>query len=142
MASSEAFRFTFLRGSGFLHNLVGAWDLRADETGQWPSQKGFVIFEETTLVAVIERHEHMRRGIEATYSVEGNRILMTELRVDTAPEQGSLGEVEFEIDGDMLTMIWLSTQQTGQPPVDRFQRRAEPANRGPLTQGAVYTSRG
>jgi hypothetical protein len=38
-------KLTFLRGSGFLLSLVGVWDLMADESSQWPSQKGFLIFK-------------------------------------------------------------------------------------------------
>lgn len=137
MASPEAFKLTFLRGSGFLHSLVGAWDLMADETGQWSSQTGFLIFEETTMIAVIERNQDVRRGIEGIYSVEGKRIVIAELLVDTAPEQGALDEVEFEIDGDILTVKWRTPTQ-----VDQFRRRSQPANKGSLTQGAVYESRG
>ena len=125
MASPDEHKLTFLRGSGFLHSLVGAWDLIADESSQWPSQKGFLIFKETKIIAVIERNEDIRRGVEGTYSVEGNRIIITELLVDTAPERGTPGDVEFEIDGDMLTIKWLSTNQTRQTPnhVDKFRRR-------------------
>ena len=66
MAAPDDFRFTFLRGSGFLQSLVGEWDLMADTSGQWPAQKGFLIFDETKLIIVIERHAAMRRGIEGT----------------------------------------------------------------------------
>src|ERR1700745_4252914 len=104
MASPDDHKLTFLRGSGFLLSLVGVWDLIADEASPWPSQKGFLIFKETKIVAVIERNEDMRRGVEGTYAVEGNRIIMTELCVDTAPEQGALGDGEFEIAGDILTI--------------------------------------
>jgi hypothetical protein len=144
MASPDEFKLTFLRGSGFLHSLIGVWDLMADTSSQWPSQKGFLIFEETKIIAVIERNEEIRRGIEGTYSVEGNRIMMTELLVDTAPEQGALGDIEFEIDGDILTIKWLSTHQTRQTPnhVDTFRRRPQPVNKAVLTQGAIYESGG
>ncbi len=141
MTSPDQINLTFLRGSGFLANLVGAWDLMADTSGQWPSQKGFLIFEETKIVSVIERNEAIRRGVEGTYSVEDNRILITEVGVDTAPEQGALGDVEFELDGDMLTIKWLSTHQTCQRPnpIDQFRRRAEPrAGRRPKV--AIYES--
>jgi hypothetical protein len=76
--------------------------------------------------------------------VEGNRIILTELSVDTAPERGALGDVEFEIDGDMLTIKWLPTNQTRQTPdhVDKFRRRSHPVNRAVLTQGAIYESWG
>lgn len=133
MASPDEHKLTFLRGSGFLLSLVGVWDLVADESSQWPSQKGFLIFKETKIIAVIERHEAMRRGVEGTYTVEGNRIILTELLVDTAPERGALGDGEFAIDGDRLTITWLSTNPTCQPPhhVDTFRRRA------PLVDGAV-----
>ncbi len=73
MASSGTRPLTFLRGSGFLLSLVGTWDLMADEAGPWPAQKGFVIFKETKITAVIERQATMRRGLEGTYAVEGNR---------------------------------------------------------------------
>jgi hypothetical protein len=69
----------------------------------------------------------MRRGIEGTYAVEGKRIILTGLLIDTAPEQGALGDGEFAIDGDMLTITWLSTSQTCPTPhhVDTFRRRAQ-----------------
>jgi len=144
MASSDEFTFTFLRGSGFLISLVGAWDLMADESGQWPSQKGFLVFEQTKLIAVIERNKDIRRGIEGTYSVEGNRLIITDLSVDTAPEQGTPGEVEFALDGDVLTITWLSTNLTRQTlhRVDTFRRRSQPGDRGGLAQGAIYASWG
>jgi hypothetical protein len=123
MASPDERKLTFLRGSGFLLSLVGVWDLMADESGQWPSQKGFLIFKETKIIAVIERNEDMRRGVEGTYAVEGNRLVITGLSIDTAPEQGALGDGEFTIDGDILTITWLSTHQTCQTShhVDKFQ---------------------
>ena len=133
MASPDEHKLTFLRGSGFLLSLVGVWDLVADDSSQWPSQKGFLIFKETKIIAVIERHEAMRRGVEGTYAVEDNRIIITGLLIDTAPEQGALGDGEFAIDDDRLTITWLSTNPTCQPPhhVDTFRRRA------PLVDGAV-----
>ena len=142
MASPGGHTLTFLRGSGFLLSLVGAWDLIADEAGQWPSQKGFLIFKETKIIAVIERNEAMRRGIEGTYAVEGNRIIITGLFIDTAPEQGALGGGEFEIDGDMLTVTWLSADQTCQTPrrVDKFRRRTQPADGAVLPPVAIYES--
>ena len=144
MASPGEHTLTFLRGSGFLLSLVGVWDLMADESSLWPSQKGFLIFKETKITAVIERNEHMRRGIEATYAVEGNRIIITGLFIDTAPEQGVLGDGEFAIDGDMLTITWLSTHQTGQTPhhVDTFRRRAQLADGAVLPPVAIYESDG
>ena len=51
----------------------------ADASSPWPSQKGFLIFNETKIIAVIERHAAMRRGVEGTYAVEGNRIILTEI---------------------------------------------------------------
>ena len=122
MASPDEHKLTFLRGSGFLLRLVGVWDLMADESSQWPCQKGFLIFKETKIIAVIERNEAMRRGVEGTYSVEGHRIIITELFIDTAPEQGTLGDGEFEIDGDILTIKRLATNQTCPTPhhVDKF----------------------
>jgi hypothetical protein len=127
MASPDEHTLTFLRGAGFLHSLVGAWDLIADASSPWPSQKGFLIFKETKITAVIERNAAMRRGIEGTYAVEGNRLMLTGLLIDTAPEQGALGDGEFAIDGDMLTITWLSTHQTCPTPlhVDTFRRRAQ-----------------
>ena len=98
MASPDEHNLTFLRGSGFLLSLVGVWDLMADESSQWPSQKGFLIFKETKIIAVIERNEDMRRGVEGTYSVEGNRIIITGLLIDTAPERGAPGDGEFKIE--------------------------------------------
>ena len=142
MASPDEHHLTFLRGSGFLLSLIGVWDLMADESGQWPAQKGFLIFQETKIIAVIERNEDMRRGIEGTYAVEGNRIIITGLFIDTAPERGALGDGEFELDGDMLTIKWLSPTQTGQTPqhVDRFRRRAQVADGAVLPPVAIYES--
>ena len=142
MASPDEHTLTFLRGSGFLLSLVGAWDLMADESSPWPSQKGFVIFKETKIIAVIERNEKIRRGIEGTYAVEGNRILITGLLIDTAPEQGALGGGEFAIDGDILTITWLSTNQTYQTPqhVDTFRRRAQQDDGVVLPPVAIYES--
>ena len=126
MAPSGEHNLTFLRGTGFRHDLVGAWDLVDDASAQWPSQRGFLIFKETKIIAIIERNEHLRRGIEGTYAVEGNRIKVTDLTVDTAPQQGALDELEFEIAGDILTVKWASSDQTRQEPmhVDKFRRRA------------------
>ncbi len=142
MASPDEHNLTFLRGSGFLLSLVGVWDLIADESSPWPSQKGFLIFKETKIIAVIERNEDMRRGIEGTYAVEGNRILMTGLFIDTAPERGAPSDGEFEIDGDILTIKWLSTHQTCQTPhhVDTFRRRAQAGDEVVLPPVAIYES--
>jgi hypothetical protein len=128
MASPDEHTLTFLRGSGFLLSLVGVWDLMADASSPWPSQKGFLIFNETTITAVIDRHEKMRRGIEGTYAVEGNRLIFMKLMVDTAPDRGPVGEAEFTLAGDTLAIHWLSSDPTGQPPhhVDIFRRRAQP----------------
>jgi hypothetical protein len=142
MASPDEHTLTFLRGSGFVLSLVGVWDLVADPSSPRASQKGFLIFNETKIVAVLERHEGKRRGLEGTYAVEDNRIILTELSVDTAPEQGALGDGEFMIDGDTLTIKWLSTEPTGQRPaqVDTFRRRA-PFNDGAvLPPVAIYES--
>ena len=142
MASPDEHTLTFLRGSGFLLSLVGVWDLMADETSPWPSQKGVLIFKETKITSVIERNEAMRRGIEGTYAVEGNRLIITGLFIDTAPEQGALGDGEFELDGDMLTIKWLSTNPTCQTPqqVDTFRRRAQLADEVVLPPVAIYES--
>jgi len=142
MASPDEHKLTFLRGSGFLLRLVGVWDLMADASSQWPSQKGFLIFKETKITAVIERNAAMRRGVEGTYAVEGNRIIITELFIDTAPEQGALGDGEFELDGDLLTIKWLSTNQTYQTPphVDTFRRRAHLDDGAVLPPVAIYES--
>jgi hypothetical protein len=138
MAAPDEFKFTFLRGSGFLHSLVGEWDLMADESGQWPAQKGFLIFDETKLIIVIERHEAMRRGIEGTYSVEDDRIVMTKRLVDTAPEQGALGDMEFVLDGDILMIKWGTTKQ-----IDQFQRRLRPDDKPMLPPTvAIYEGGG
>jgi len=143
MASSDEHTLTFLRGSGFLLSLIGVWDLMADETGQWPSQRGFLLFKETKIIAVIERSKELRRGVEGTYAVEGNRLRMTERSIDTAPEQGALGDGEFEIDGDVLTIKWLWTPQTCQTPpqVDKFCRRVQYADGGVIpTPVAIYAT--
>jgi hypothetical protein len=142
MASPDERKLTFLRGSGFLLSLVGVWDLMADASSPWPSQKGFLIFKETKIIAVIERNETMRRGIEGTYAVEGNRIIITELFIDTAPERGQLGDGEFAIDGDILTITWLSAHQTCPTPqhVDTFRRRAQLSDGAVLPPVAIYES--
>ena len=142
MASPDEHKLTFLRGSGFLLRLVGVWDLMTDASSPWPSQKGFLIFKETKITAVIERNADMRRGIEGTYAVEGNRIILTGLFIDTAPEQGALGDGEFAIDGEMLTITWLSTNPTCQTPhhVDTFRRRAQPDDGVLLPPVAIYES--
>jgi hypothetical protein len=142
MASPDEHKLTFLRGSGFLLRLVGVWDLMADASSPWPSQKGFLIFKETKITAVIERNADMRRGIEGTYAVEGNRIILTGLFIDTAPEQGALGDGEFAIDGDMLTIKWLSTHPTCQTPhhVDTFRRRAQGDDGVVLPPVEIYES--
>jgi len=142
MASPDEHTLTFLRGSGFLLSIVGVWDLMADASSPWPSQKGFLIFKETKITAVIERNADMRRGIEGTYAVEGNRIILTGLFIDTAPEQGALGDGEFEINGDMLTITWLSTHPTCQTPqhVDTFRRRAQGDDGVVLPAVEIYES--
>lgn len=142
MASPDEHTLTFLRGSGFLHSLVGVWDLMADASSPWPSQKGFLIFKETKIIAVIERNEDLRRGIEGTYAVEGNRILITDLFIDTAPEQGAMGDGEFAIAGDMLTITWLSTPPTCPTPQhgDTFRRRAPLSDGAVLPPVAIYAS--
>jgi len=142
MASPDEHKLTFLRGSGFLLSLVGVWDLMADASSPWPSQKGFVIFQETKIIAVIERNEAMRRGIEGTYAVEGNRLIITRLFIDTAPERGALGYGEFAIDGDILTIKWLATNQMCQTPqhVDTFRRRAQGVDGVLLPPVAIYES--
>lgn len=142
MASPDEHTLTFLRGSGFLLSLVGVWDLIADAANPWPAQKGFLIFRETKIIAVIERHEGRRRGIEGTYTIEGNRIVLTRLLIDTAPEQGALDAGEFAIDGDLLTMTWLSMQPTGPTAhhVDTFRRRAQRADGVVLPPVAIYTT--
>jgi hypothetical protein len=129
MTSPSERKLTFLRGSGFLLSLVGVWDLMADASSQWPSQKGFLIFNETKITGVIERHEKMRRGIEGTYAVEGNRLIFTKLSIDTAPDQGPLSDAKFTLDGDNLTITWLSSNPMGQPSqhADTFRRRGQPS---------------
>jgi hypothetical protein len=142
MASPDEHKLTFLRGSGFLLSLVGAWDLLADASSPWPSQKGFFIFKETKIIAVIERNAELRRGLEGTYAVEGNRIIITKLLIDTAPEHGALGEGEFTMKGDILTIKWLPTHQTCQTPpqVDTFRRRAQLVDGAVLPPVAIYES--
>ena len=142
MASPDEHKRTFLRGSGFLLSLVGAWDLIADATSQWPLQRGFLLFKETKITAVIERNAEIRRGIEGAYAVEGNRLIITELCIDTAPEQCVPCDGEFALDGDILTITWLSTKQTGQTShhVDKFRRRAQLSDGVVLPPVAIYES--
>jgi len=127
MASPDEHKLTFLRGSGFLLSLVGVWDLMADASSPWPSQRGVLIFNETKITAVIERDKDTRRGIEGTYAVEGNRIMLTKVVIDTAPDQGMLGDGEFVIAGDILTITWRSPQPSGQAlaQIDTFRRRSQ-----------------
>jgi hypothetical protein len=101
-----------------------------------------LIFKETKITAVIERNETMRRGIEGTYTVEGNRLLITGLLIDTAPGRGAPSDGEFEIDGDMLTIKWLSTPQADSMPqhVDTFRRRAQGVDEVVLPPVAIYES--
>lgn len=142
MASPGEHTLTFLRGSGFLLSLVGVWDLMADASSQWPSQKGFLIFKETTIIAVIERHAERRRGIEGTYAVTGNRLQITGLLVDTAPQQGALGGGEFAIAGDLLTIKWRLMHPTcpTPPQVDTFRRRVQGSDGVVLPPVAIYES--
>lgn len=142
MATQDEQTLTFLRGSGFLLSLIGVWDLMADATGQWPTQRGFVIFKETKITAVIERNAELRRGIEGRYTVEGNRLIITELSVDTAPEHGALGDGEFAIAGDILTITWLAPSRTcpGPRQVDRFRRRVQQGAGVLLPPTAIYES--
>ena len=129
MAAPDAHTLTFLQTSGFLRSLVGVWDLVADASSSWPSQKGVLIFNETKITAVIERNQETRRGIEGTYAVEGNRLVLTKLSIDTAPDQGVLGDGEFAIAGDLLTITWLAPHATGHAlaHVDTFRRRTQPS---------------
>src|SRR5919106_1116554 len=62
MASPDEHKLTFLRGSGFLLSLVGVWDLMADTSSPWPSQKGFLIFNEEKSNGVVEPNKETRRG--------------------------------------------------------------------------------
>jgi hypothetical protein len=142
MAAPAERTLTFLRGSGFRLDLVGIWDLMADATGCWPAQKGFLIFRETQITAVLERHATMRRGIEGTYAIAGNRLLLTGLSIDTAPEQGALSAGEFTLEGDVLTITWLSTLSTDTAPrqVDTFHRRVQSSEGVLLPPVAIYTS--
>jgi len=102
-----------------------------------------LIFNETKITAVIERNKETRRGIEGTYAVEGNRIILTRLIIDTAPDQVVLGDGEFAIDGDILTITWLSPNPIGQalPHVDTFRRRSQPSGEVVLLPPvAIYES--
>ena len=142
MATSGKPPLTFLRGSGFLLSLVGSWDLLADTTGRWPAQRGFLIFNETKITAVIERDATQRRGLEGTYAVEGNRLIFTAITVDTASQHGPIGAGAFVIDGDLLTITWhVPSQAEHTPPqVDTFRRRGPRDNGAVLPPVAIYTS--
>jgi hypothetical protein len=75
--------------------------------------------------------------------VEGNRLIFTKLVIDTAPGQGPLGDAEFVIDGDILTLTWLGPNPTGQalPHVDTFRRRSPPSGEVVLLPPvAIYES--
>ena len=52
------------------------------------------------------------------------------------------GDGEFAIDGDILTITWLSTNPTCQPSphVDTFRRRAQPVDGVVLPPVAIYES--
>ncbi len=140
MAWSDEHHLTFLRGSGFLLSLVGAWDLIAEEAGHGPAHKGFVLFKESKIIAVMERHQERPRGIEGTYAVEGNRLIITSLLIDTAPEQGALEGGGFTLEGDTLTIRWLATPPTGPTPrhVDTFRRRVQLGDGAVLPPVAIY----
>lgn len=143
MVASDEHTLTFLRGSGFLLSLVGVWDLVADASSPWPAQRGVMIFNETKITAVIERNQQTRRGIEGTYAVEGNRLMLTKLSIDTAPDQGVLGDGELTIEGDRLTITWLSPNPTAPalPHVDTFRRRGQPSGEVVLLPPvAIYES--
>ncbi len=143
MASPDEHTLTFLRGSGFLLSLVGVWDLMPDASSPWPWPKGVLIFHETKITVVIERNQETRRGIEGTYAVEGHRIVLTKLIIDTAPDQGVLGDGAFTIDGDILTITWLSPNPTAQARqhVDTFRRRSQASGEVVLLPPvAIYAS--
>lgn len=142
MAAPGSQTLTFLRGAGFRLDLVGTWDLLADASGRWPAQKGFLVFKETKITAVIERHATMRRGIEGTYTVEGNRLRITRFLIDTAPDRDVLGTGEFTLDGDLLTITWLpaSPSATAAPQVDTFRRRPQQPDGALLPPVEIYES--
>ncbi|MGE3536270.1 MAG: hypothetical protein AB7N91_02390 [Candidatus Tectimicrobiota bacterium] len=141
MAASDELTLTFLRGSGYLHSLIGAWDLLADASSPGPAHKGFLIFVDTTLIAVIERNAERRRGIEGTYSVEGDRIVLTDLKVDTAPAHGPLDDMAFTLAGDLLTITWLAPGSAQPTQVDTFRRRPQAGPNAVLPPAAIYASR-
>jgi hypothetical protein len=68
--------------------------------------------------------------------------MITGLFIDTAPEQGVLGDGEFVIDGDLLTITWLSPHQACPVPhqVDTFRRRAQRVDDVVLPPVAIYAS--
>ena len=107
--------------------------------------KRFLIFKETKSLPLLNAMRLCAGGVEGTYAVEAIGVIAYRVLIDTAPEQGALGDGEFEIDGDVLTITWLSTNQTCQTPhhVDTFRRRAQLRRwSGPPASGDLRIRRG
>jgi hypothetical protein len=101
MASPDEHKLTFLRGSGFLLSLVGAWDLMADESSQWPSQKGFLIFKETKIIAVIDLYSaycrkgwggRVRQNLPPGHANFNRRLFLTTLAIKRSESFSKLHE--------------------------------------------------
>lgn len=138
MAAPAQPTLTFLRGSGFLLSLVGAWDRIPDPATPGAAPAGFILFQDTQVTAVLAHHPTRRRGIEGTYAVQGNRLRFTQVKIDTAPDQGPLQAGEFTLAGDILTIRWDVIPLR----VDTFRRRAPVNNGAVLPPVAIYQSEG
>ncbi len=77
--------------------LLGVWELVSDK------DKGLRIFVEGNNATVIIRGADRRRGFISVYSVQGNRM-EANILIDTATTAPPTGTLEFERDGDTLTL--------------------------------------
>ena len=95
--------------------LVGVWELVSDD------EKAIRIYTETHTCAVYER-TNTRRGFASTYTIDGNR-LHHNILVDTATNANQQAVLEFQIDGNSMTMT-LITGGTVSPVghVDRWRK--------------------
>ena len=77
--------------------LLGVWELVSD------THRGFRIFTEGHNAGIYIRSQDRRRGFIASYSLQGNR-LEADILVDTATTAPPRGVLEFQRDGDNLTL--------------------------------------
>lgn len=98
--------------------IAGVWELVSD------TEKAFAVTTETHQSVVFERTQ-VRRGIIATYTLEGNRVQST-LLVDTAVNAPPSAALEFQRDGDTITTT-LATPGRVSPAghIDRWRKLAD-----------------